>query len=193
MPTELPETKPTTEFKVRRFRLAAYLVFGAVSAFLGLMIAIWLVAFNTYGLSIPTAIGVIVSVSFLVYGAWLAWYSYRRLAQGDPAIVVATAGLTDRILHDRPIPWADMDKPKLRPSSRSSWQLMFDLTPETEERLGIDENRRKYAALARSFGYRSYRSNFLGTTATQKTMGAALAPHVDVARSTRMSRLLMGE
>ena len=192
MPTELPEAK-VTHFSLRRVRLTAYLLFAIVSAVMGLMFGVWLVAFNTYGFSPMTGIGVIVGVSLSVYGGWLAWYSYRRLAQGEPAIVVAPEGLTDRILHPRPIPWAEMRKPVLRPSSRSSWQLMFDLTPETEARLGIDERRRQYAGLARSFGYRSYRVIFLGTNATQRTMAAALAPHVDFGRSTRVSRFLMGE
>lgn len=192
MPTELPEAQVTT-FGVRRFRLVAYLLFAIVSALLGLMFGGWLVAFNTYGLSPMTVIGVIAGVSLTVYGGWLAWYSYRRLVHGDPAITVGPEGLTDRILHEGPIPWAEMQKPLLRPSSRSSWQLMFDLTPESEARIGIAEWRRKYAAFARSFGYRSYRVIFLGTTATQKKMAAALDPLVAYTRSTKVSRLLMGE
>lgn len=193
MPTELPETDARTEFRLRRFRLVTYLIFAIVSGAMGLFFCAWLIAFSSYGFSPLTAIGAAIGLALTIYGGWLAWYAYRRLAHGDPALVIAAEGLTDPILHHAPIPWADMLKPLLRPSSRSSWQLMFDLTPETEVRLGIDERRRKFAAFARSFGYRSYRVIFLGTTATQKTMADALVPHVAFTRSTRMSRFLMGE
>jgi hypothetical protein len=193
MPTALPEPKIVT-FRLRRFRLWAYLLFALVALVMGLAFGVWLVAFGGYGVfSMPTLIGTVIGGAMAVYGAWLASYAWRRISQGDPAIVVSPEGITDRILHPGPIPWADMQKPLLRPSSRSSWQLVFDLTPEAEARIGIEPRRRQWASFTRSFGYRSYRVIFLGTDATANKMELAITDYVTFKRSTRMSRLLMGE
>jgi hypothetical protein len=170
---------PTTIFRRRKWLLIVYLVFGLFIAVQGIASAIWFAtAREVEGWLRPVSIGLAL---FLVWlGYFFAAAALRRLRSNEAPITISAAGLHDRAVSARPIPWTDIrDLHVWDGGARGGKIVVFDLTAEAAERAGVHARVRVSTGVNRPFGY-GYRVNGLGTDASVDRLIAAIAPYAEV-------------
>ena len=98
----------------------------------------------------------------------------------EAPITINAAGLHDRAISARPIPWTDIRGLHVWDGgSRGGKLLVFDLAAEAAERAGVNARVRVSTAANRPFGY-GYRVNGLCTDASVDKLVAAIAPYAEV-------------
>lgn len=172
-------TAVVTVFHARRLALTVYLLLGAGILIQGLATATYFVWFDKpefpFG---PVIFGL--SAFMVALGGWFASYSWRRLRDPQPPITIGPAGLHDRIVSTRPIPWRHVSNLAVHHVGRGGNIIIFDLAPEATDACGVRRRMRAMAMINKAFGY-SYRLHQMGTDATPERLVAAIQPHAAVA------------
>lgn len=186
MPTQLPHG--ATAFHLRKYKLIgmallAFVLVAQAPVFVGGIFS------TEFGIA-ARLFFLLIDAGFAAVGLWWLWHVYRRLKAGEPAITVSREGLLDPLLHIEPLPWRDIQRPMYRYSGITGWRLLFDISPEAEERLGVRSGQRRLAAWWRSVGVRCYRVHLFGTDASVSRLVPLLDPYVTVERPGPLSRIL---
>ena len=175
-------TPTVTVFRDRPRLLTVYLVFGIALGIQGIAAGTWFATSGDDtepGLRI-VAIGLAAFVVFL--GWWFAGQAWRRLRDADNPIAIGPAGLHDRALTSRPIPWADIRNMRVMNTGKGGVIVCFDLAGGAAERAGMPARTRMTAAVNRPFGY-DFHIHTLGTDATVERLVGAIAPYAEVRRA----------
>jgi hypothetical protein len=169
----------TTVFTARRWLLVVYVVLGAVFILQGSLTALFFLIQDADGLGMKV-LSIAISLFLAWLGYWFAAMGVRRLRDRDSPIVIGPAGLHDRALSERPIPWRDIVNLRVW-HGRGGPILTFDLAPGGEERAGIHRRVRPSVPLNRQFGY-SYHVHAMGTDAGIDRLVDAVSPFANVDR-----------
>jgi hypothetical protein len=173
-------TAPPTVFRRRKWVLIVYLVFGIAIGIQGIATAIWFAVFaeGVEAWLRPVSIGLAL---FLV---WLGYFfggeAFRRLRDPKAPIAIGPAGLHDRAISGRPIPWnAIRDLHVWDGGARGGRCLVFDIEDNAARDAGVHLRVRNSAPVNRPFGY-GYRVHTLGTDANIEALTQAIAPYATV-------------
>jgi hypothetical protein len=169
-----------TVFREHSGILSVYLIFGGMVALQGVLTAIYFLFFADEELGLTTVI-----VGIALFMIWMGYYfgmkSWRRLRDQENPITIGPAGLLDRSISERPIPWADIRNLHIY-SGRGGPCVVFDLVDGAEERAGVYPNVRRSAPVNRAFLY-SYHIQHFGTDADVDKLVEAIAPFAEVSPS----------
>lgn len=170
---------PTTTFRVRRFALWFYLLLGTFVGLQGAATAAYFIWFDTpefpFG---PVIFGI--SAFMVALGIWFVRITWRRLADPEPPIVIGPAGIHDRILSHRPIPWKAVSRLAVRHVGRGGLIIAFDIAPDAVRSCGVRLGSRLAARFNAGFGY-TYRIHHMGTDATPRRLVDAIQPYATFA------------
>lgn len=167
---------PVTSFRKRPPVLVFWIVFGLFCTLQGIATAAFVAQSDDMDktLKIVTAgLGLFLAA----IGLWFAAHAWRRLRGPDDAIVIGPAGLHDRLISDRPIPWPAIRNIHVRPTARGGSIVAFDLDDET--RTGVHWWPRLGEPVNRLLGY-GYYILVMGTDASVERLAAAILPFAPV-------------
>jgi hypothetical protein len=168
-----------TVFRDRSRLQNFHLVMGVFFIIQGLATAAWF-TFGDHGLDETWVLVAAVGCSlFLAWvGLWFASQAFRRLRDPENPIVIGPAGLHDRAISARPIPWQDIRNMHLW-TGKGGPVVGFDLSDGAAERAGVHPRVRFSVKFNRPFGY-DYRIHSMGTDADIDQLVAAITPYAEV-------------
>jgi len=168
-----------TTFRNRSWLLAFYIVLGVFLMLQGAASGIYFLYFDEaqYGMK-WVILGL--AAAMIGFGLWFAAYGWRRLRDPEPPITIGPAGLYDRAISDRPIPWSDIRNLCLW-EGRGGPVVAFDLANGAGARAGVRQAAHVSAAVSREFGH-NYHIRSMGTEATVERLIEAIAPYATVER-----------
>jgi hypothetical protein len=125
-----------------------------------------------------------VSIGLALFLVWLGYFfggeAFRRLRDPKAPIAIGPAGLYDRAISGRPIPWnAIRDLHVWDGGARGGRCLVFDIEDNAARDAGVHLRVRNSAPVNRPFGY-GYRVHTLGTNANIEALTQAIAPYATV-------------
>ena len=112
------------------------------------------------------------------FGYWFASYGWRRLRDPEPPITIGPAGLHDRALSARPIPWRDIGNLHVW-NGQGGPVVAFDLAEGAGERAGVRRGAHVSAAISRLSGH-NYHIRSMGTDATMARLVEAIGPYAEI-------------
>lgn len=169
-----------TVFHDRPRLLLLYFVLGLILIVQGIATAFWFLVADDSEMELRTvAVGLALFVTWL--GTWFAGTARRRMRDPEDPIVIGPAGLHDRALTVRPIPWTDVRNLRLSQYGKGGPVVVFDLAEGAAERAGMPGRVRWTAAVNRPFGY-DFHIHGMGTDASPERLAEAIAPYAEVKR-----------
>ncbi len=178
-----PSAKPPviTVFNNRGWLLTIYFLFGCAIILQGLATAGYFLFIDDASEGFFFVI-MGLAVVLVLAGIWFASQALRRLRDPEPPITVSPAGLHDRALSLRPIPWKDIRDIHVHHGGRGGPVVAFELPDTLLDTVEMRPRVRQGAHVNRAFGF-GYRVHHMGTTASVDRLVEAMAPYIDVRRS----------
>jgi hypothetical protein len=167
-----------TTFRERSGILSFFLIFGGMMMLQGVLTAIFFFFFAGEEAWF-TSVAVGVSLFLVWVGYFFAAKAWRRLRDHEDPITIGPAGLLDRSVSERPIPWSDITNLHIFTTGRGGSCVVFDLVDGAAERAGVHANVRRSAVVNRAFVY-SYQIQHFGTEANVERLVEAIAPFAEV-------------
>lgn len=166
-----------TVFRNSTVLLTVFLVGGGLMMLQGVLTAGYFLYYGeAEGWLAPVLYGL--SAALFGFGLWFAAYARRRLRDPEPPITIGPAGLHDRAISDRPIPWSDIRNLQVW-HGRGGPVVAFDLADGASERTGVRQTAHVSATISRGVGH-NYHIRSMGTDATVERLIAAIAPYAEV-------------
>jgi hypothetical protein len=175
---DVRQEKPAqVEFRQNRLTAAAWVVFASALALQG-------GATIAYFQYFAGPVEPFIRTAVLICGAGLIWFGWqfggealRRLRDPRPPVVIGPAGLHDRAVSERPVPWSAIGAVAIRYAYRGGRFVAFDIAPHALDASGVRLGARIEAAVNRALGYPGYRIHMVGVDADPDRLLAAIAPH----------------
>jgi len=176
-----PARMPETVFEVNRFTATLWVIFGCAAIIQGAATAVYF-AHLAEGLdTIVKAMLIVCGGALVFFGQYFAREAWRRLRELRPAIVIGPAGLHDRELTARPVPWSAISGVTIRFASRGGRFVMMEIAPDAAAAAALTFGAQIGAPVNRALGYPPYRIHMLGVKADPDGLAAAMAPYIEVA------------
>jgi hypothetical protein len=173
-------TTPETVFAVSRVTATLWVIFGGAAALYGVAIVIYFGYFaEDAGASIKASVAFCGGVLVFI-GQYFAREALRRLRGGQAPIVIGPAGLHDRELSERPVPWSAISSVAIRTAPRGGRFVVLEIARGAVDASGVRLAPRVEAPCNRALGYPGYRIHMLGVNADPDSLVAAMAPYVAV-------------
>lgn len=167
-----------TTFRNRHWLLIVFLLLGVGMIIQGVATAAYFLVFDDEPMPIFRVVILGLSAALFGFGLWFAAYARRRLADPEPAIVIGPAGLHDRAISERPIPWREIRNLTVW-HGRGGPVVAFDLADGAAERAGVKRGAHVSAAVSRTLGH-NYHIRSMGTDASVERLVAAISPYAPV-------------
>lgn len=167
-----------TVFRARPVALTIYALLGFGIALQGIATAAYFIWFDTPEYPFGPVIFAL-SAFMVAFGGWFGIQAWRRLRDPEPPIVIGPAGIHDRLLSSRPIPWGAVSNLAVRNAGRGGLIVVFDIAPDAIAGSGVNIGARMAAVANGLFGY-GYRLNHMGTDADAAKFVAAIRPYATV-------------
>jgi hypothetical protein len=171
---------PETVFEVNRFTARLWVIFGFAAVVQGLATAAY---FIYWAQDAEAPLRVVVAgcgVALAFFGQYFAREALARLRDPHAAIVIGPAGLHDRMLSARTIPWSAISGVAIRTAARGGRFVVLEIAPAAARTAGIRFGAAVEAPINRALGYSAYRIHMLGVKADPDSLVAAMSPYVAV-------------
>lgn len=171
---------PETVFAVNRFTATLWVVFGFAAVLQGVATAAY---FIYWARAVDAPLGAVVAAcggALAFFGQYFAREALHRLRDPHAAIVIGPAGLHDRMLSARTIPWSAISRVAIRSAARGGRFVVLEIAPAAARTAGIRFGAAVEAPVNRALGYPAYRIHMLGVRADPDSLIAAMSPYVAV-------------
>ncbi len=171
---------PETVFTVNHFTAKLWIIFGFAAVVQGVATAAY---FIYWARDVEPPLGAVVAAcggALAFFGQYFAREALARLRDPHAAIVIGPAGLHDRMLSARTIPWSAISGVAIRSASRGGRFVVLDIAPAAARTAGLRFGAAVEAPINRALGYSAYRIHMLGVKADPDSLVAAMSPYVAV-------------
>jgi hypothetical protein len=168
-------------FAVNRFTSTLWVIFGFAAVLQGVATAAYFISWAQDVEALVRGMAVFVGVALAFFGQYFAREALGRLRDPHAAIVIGPAGLHDRMLSARTIPWSAISGVAIRTAARGGRFVVLEIAPAAARTAGIRFGAAVEAPINRALGYPGYRIHMLGVKADPDSLVAAMSPYVAVA------------
>lgn len=172
-----------TVFRTRRGPLDLWLVLGAFTTVQGVATFIYFYGYAEDVEQPLRSVSLGLAAALVFFGLYFFTYSVGRMRDLDPPIVIGPAGLHDRWVSERPIPWEQIRRIMVLSGGRGGPYIVFDLSEEDADRAGVWPLRHEMGRLSRRIAGYGFRIHHTGTEATPALLVEAIRPYREVERA----------